>query len=229
MIILNLVNSETSEIASKENEGVIKMITLLFENNLLLNKTSFVSDLINHSEFKLLKRRSKDITTDVAVLKPDILFIDLTNDSEGFIEKLEAIRRRNSNVKIILLVNYCSNSLVLVAKKFGLTDIIQKDIKSEEIYSKLMTLTETPTTNSFSEDKPLINFVQLENILTNSEKEVFKLIGNGLTTKEISYSLNLSCRTIDKHRENILNKIGCKSAAMLIFVQRFIICFRCFN
>ena len=201
-----------------KSEGVVTMITLLFENNLLLNETSFVSDLINHPEFKLLKRRSKDISIDVAVLKPDILFIDLTNDSEGFIEKLETIQRRNNNVKIILLVNCCSNSLVLVAKKFGLTDIIQKNMKSEELYSKLMTLTETPTTNSFSKDKPLINFVQLENILTNSEKEVFKLIGNGLTTKEISYSLNLSCRTIDKHRENILNKIGCKTAAMLIFV-----------
>ncbi len=60
MIILNLVNSETSEIASKENEGVIKMITLLFEDDSLLRESSFSSNLVCYSNLKLLKRKNKD-------------------------------------------------------------------------------------------------------------------------------------------------------------------------
>ena len=192
------------------------MITLLFEDDFLLKETSFSSDLVYYTNLKLLKRKNKDICLDVKLQNPDLLFTGLSTCAESFLDKVKSFRATDKNVKIVLLVDFCCEHIFWIAEKLEIDGIIKKDIGFDAFAEKVISIMNV-SNDSCITDEPLINFVQLENILTNSEKEVFKLIGNGLTTKEISYSLNLSCRTIDKHRENILKKLSCKTAAILIF------------
>lgn len=52
--------------------------------------------------------------------------------------------------------------------------------------------------------------------LTIREKDVLKLVCEGLSNREIAKKLQISKRTVDKHRENILSKTGCHNTAMLI-------------
>ena len=52
--------------------------------------------------------------------------------------------------------------------------------------------------------------------LTEREKEVLKLISEGLTAKEISDKLRVSKRTIDAHTSNMLNKSGANNAVRLV-------------
>ena len=52
--------------------------------------------------------------------------------------------------------------------------------------------------------------------LSPREKEVLKLIAEGKSRKEIGRILNISVRTLDTHRTNILLKLGCKSTAELV-------------
>jgi len=51
--------------------------------------------------------------------------------------------------------------------------------------------------------------------LTDRELEVFRMIGEGLTSGAIAIDLHLSTHTIDTHRENIKRKLGAKNAAEL--------------
>ena len=51
--------------------------------------------------------------------------------------------------------------------------------------------------------------------LSNRELEVFQMLGNGMTTKQIGQKLNLSPKTIEAHRENIKTKLDLKNAAEL--------------
>ena len=51
--------------------------------------------------------------------------------------------------------------------------------------------------------------------LTNREIEIVKLIATGLTSKEIGNKLNVSNRTIDTHRHNILKKLNIPNSAQL--------------
>lgn len=194
------------------------MITLLFEDDLLLKETSFSSDLVYHSNLKLLKRKCKDICLDVKLQNPDMLLISLSTSAENILGKVKSIREKNENVKIILLVDFCSEYHFWIAKKFEINGVIKKDINSEEFYSKLMSIVDDFNTSSYPEAEQLIDFAQIGNSLTNSEKRVFKLIGEGLTTKEISALLNVSHRTVDNHRAKILNKLCCKSASKLIYI-----------
>ena len=52
--------------------------------------------------------------------------------------------------------------------------------------------------------------------LTKREKQVLKLISQGLTNKEIAEKLNISCYTADTHRKRMLHKLHLKNTAALI-------------
>ena len=52
-----------------------------------------------------------------------------------------------------------------------------------------------------------------ENILTNREKDVFLLLIENKTTKEIAQSLNISEKTVRNHISNAMQKLGCKGRA----------------
>lgn len=49
--------------------------------------------------------------------------------------------------------------------------------------------------------------------LTNRELEIFRLLGEGQTTKQIAAKLKLSVKTIESHRENIKSKLGLTNSA----------------
>ena len=54
-----------------------------------------------------------------------------------------------------------------------------------------------------------------ETVLTEREDEVLKLIAEGLSAKEIARELTISVRTVDRHRENILSKLGLRDRTQL--------------
>jgi DNA-binding NarL/FixJ family response regulator len=61
----------------------------------------------------------------------------------------------------------------------------------------------------------LIGRPPLENPLTEREKEIAKLVASGQLSKEIAAQLGLSVRTVEKHRANIMEKIGVREVASL--------------
>lgn len=54
-----------------------------------------------------------------------------------------------------------------------------------------------------------------DTVLTERENEVIKLIAEGLSAKEIAKELTISVRTVDRHRENILGKLGMRDRTQL--------------
>ena len=56
----------------------------------------------------------------------------------------------------------------------------------------------------------------LTNLLTPREKEILSMIVNGLTTKEIAYDLEISPKTVEAHRQNMMNKLQVVDMPMLV-------------
>jgi two-component system invasion response regulator UvrY len=54
------------------------------------------------------------------------------------------------------------------------------------------------------------------NSLSNRELEIIKFIKDGLSSKEISAALNISLKTVEVHRHNILKKLNLKNSAALV-------------
>lgn len=191
------------------------MISILFENDAILKETSFGLDLLYQSEFKLLKRRNADIWADIKILKPDVLFINL---SEDFNKKVKSIYEIAQNIKIVLLVNYNCDHVCWIAKKHKISGILQKNVSIKEFNDMLISIFSLSDYLCVSKYDPTIDFEKINDILTPTEIRVLKFVGMGLTTLEISGELNTSKRTIDNHRMKILQKLGCKDSSRLIYI-----------
>ena len=61
-------------------------------------------------------------------------------------------------------------------------------------------------------NKPKQQAISVLGMLSDREREVFRLIGIGLATKEIAISLDVSVKTVDSHRANLKKKLGMRTA-----------------
>lgn len=193
------------------------MFTVLFENDRMLKECSFSPDLPYQDELKLLKRKGKDLNLDLTLLKPNVLFIDFYNSTSSLIEKIKSIREIDTRIKLVLLVDYYSDHFCWIAKKFSLNGIIKKNMNTDEFVKNVSTIIEDLNNTNCMYHTLSIEQEIITKILTKTELTVFKLIGKGFTSIEISNCLNLSKRTIDTHRANIHKKMGCKNSTKLIY------------
>ncbi len=93
---------------------------------------------------------------------------------------------------------------VFVTEFIRIKYFLNKKISKDEIYEKLkFYLKEYEETE------------QIENTLSDREKDILKLVAQGFTNKEIAEKLFLSIHTVTTHRKNISNKLGIKSISGL--------------
>jgi DNA-binding NarL/FixJ family response regulator len=65
-------------------------------------------------------------------------------------------------------------------------------------------------------DHRLLQAKNRQPFLTKKEKQVIHYIAKGMTSKQVAEKMNLSSRTVETHRYNILNKMNVKSVVELI-------------
>ena len=76
--------------------------------------------------------------------------------------------------------------------------------------SKTISSVKIPSTTD-SPDFSFLYFYGMKTLLTDREKEILKLVLEEFSSEAIATQLNLSIRTVETHRKNILRKTGCKS------------------
>lgn len=147
-------------------------------------------------------------------VKPDVLLLDVNMPKKNGIEVLEEIKRRNIDVKVLILTVHNETEYLLKAVDIGVDGYILKDSESSELKKAIQTVLTgeqyiqpslIPALNnrliSRDEDKDKIDS------LTKRELEVLIQVANGMFNKEIANSLNISERTVKNHISNIFKKI----------------------
>ena len=151
----------------------------------------------------------------------DIALLDIEMPVMNGIEAAKLAREICPGIKIITLSMYSDENYYLSMIEAGACGFLLKNSNFQEV--------EKAITDVYN-DKTYISIEILNNILkhptkTNSnlteelsdrETEVLILICKGLTNVEIADKLNLSKRTVDKHRENLLLKTQSKNTANLV-------------
>jgi len=160
----------------------------------------------------------------VAATKPDLLIVDIRMPNLTGIEVVEKLRSENNTVKIIMLSMHESEEYVLKSIKAGADGYLLKGSSKEEFLKALHNV--AAGGKYFSGDISSILIGQLTNsstslepkqtlgeemMITKREKEILTLLLSGKGNKEIAEALDISKRTAEVHRFNLMKKLKVKN------------------
>lgn len=160
----------------------------------------------------------------VEINQPDLLILDIRMPNMTGIKVVEKLRSQNNLVKIVMLSMHESEEYVLKSIKAGADGYLLKGSSKEEFLKALHTVSEggkyfsgdissiliglLTKQTPFSETKLLISN---EMMITKREKEILKLLLSGKGNKEIAEALDISKRTAEVHRFNLMKKLKVKN------------------
>ncbi|WJS94260.1 response regulator transcription factor [Flavobacterium johnsoniae] len=160
----------------------------------------------------------------VAATAPDLLIVDIRMPNLTGIEVVEKLRSENNKIKIIMLSMHESEEYVLKSIKAGADGYLLKGSSKEEFLKALHSVASGgkyfsgdissiligQLTNSSSSIEPKQNLSE-EMMITKREKEILTLLLSGKGNKEIAEALDISKRTAEVHRFNLMKKLKVKN------------------
>ncbi|MDW7739888.1 MAG: response regulator transcription factor [Bacillota bacterium] len=182
------------------------------------NTVSVVAEAASASEaLELLKTEAIDL------ILMDITLIDMDG-----LEATKLIKKEYPNIKIIILTMHKDEPYLMEALKAGATGYILKEAATTELATAIRAVMDGEITVAPSLMKVLVNKAingnsEYENsnsktggILTTREIEVLKYICLGYTSQEAADILVISVKTVEKHKEHIMEKLNLKRRYQLI-------------
>ena len=156
-------------------------------------------------------------------LDPDVILLDIVMPRLDGIGTIEGLKEQGSQARILVITSFAEDEQIFPAIKAGALGYLLKDSQPQEliqairdVYRGEPSLHPTVALKLMNELDREPELPPTEEPLTEREVEVLKLIAAGKSRKEIGRILNISVRTLDTHRTNILLKLGCKSTAELV-------------
>lgn len=156
-------------------------------------------------------------------LSPDVVVMDISMPGLNGIDATSKILAENPDIKIIALSMHSERHIILQILRAGARGYVLKDSAFDELVTAIQAVVEGSMYLS-----PKITGVVLEDTLQRSEapesttslsvreREVLQLIAEGRSTREIADELNLSVKTIETHRAQIMKKLKIGTLAELI-------------
>lgn len=150
--------------------------------------------------------------------KIDVALIDINLPDISGIELTARIRKEYPSVNLLALSTFTERSYISQMLQNGAIGYLVKSAGSEEIEQGILNAMEGKPFMSESLNLSGRSLQELPQVplLTRREKEVLKLIADGMTNQQIAEQLYLSLHTVDSHRKNLLTKFNLSNTASLI-------------
>ncbi|NNF04941.1 MAG: response regulator transcription factor [Rhodothermales bacterium] len=202
------------------------MKTLIIADDHGVVRTGFRVVLERESDFRVVAEAGDGIET-VRLTEehqPDVLILDLQMPGMSGLDVISELRCSAENTIIIVLSMFSHDDYVLSALRNGASGFVVKDSSLEELVEAIRSclsgrrfLSRSLPSSLLDEietgkDAPTSRYDQL----TTREKTVLKLVSEGLSTAEIADKLFISPRTVERHRYNIMSKIGIRNERELV-------------
>ena len=168
----------------------------------------------------------KELLEILKTLKPDLVIVDISMKDMSGIEVSKQIVSNYPDIKIMILSMHTNEEFVINAIKAGVNGYLSKDASKEELLEAIKIIHEGGECYSkMVSDNFLKSYVKKykaehslpENkTLTQREIEILKLAAAGSTNKEIADKLFISIKTVDCHKNNIVQKLKLKNTAEMV-------------
>ena len=184
-----------------------------------------LQDFLIQKEFNILAsaKNGKEALTLIKAHKPDIAILDIKMPFLTGLQIAEKCKADNLPTKIILITFEKDENTYINAKKLGIYGYVLKEFALEELENCITSVVSGKA--YFSPE--LIVYLKsnhppekLES-LTEAESNILTLIAEAKTAKEIAKKLNISPRTVEKHKSHIRNKLvlDSKSESLYLFAK----------
>ena len=162
-------------------------------------------------------------------LKPDLLLADISMPKLSGTDAISQIKQKDKNAKALFLSMHDGEEYIYYSIKAGGLGLVNKNIMQGELLFAIkqvhsgkfyfgpgITQSHLDEIIKKYDKKEIVGIENVELILTGREKDILFLIGKALTSMEIASKLNLSKRTIDTHRNHLMQKLKLENLPKLI-------------
>ena len=161
----------------------------------------------------------------VGKLTPDVVIMDVSMPGMTGIEATRRIKMQHPDVAVLALTMYESEQYFFEMLEAGASGYVPKRAAADDLVSAIRVVSQGNVFLYPSMAKLLVSdFLQREDVedeagktpLTPREREVLTYIAEGYTNREIAEALVISIKTVDRHRENIMNKLDLHNRVALV-------------
>jgi two-component system response regulator NreC len=182
--------------------------------------------LEKHSSLEVIAEAQNGIETLAMARqeKPDVIVMDIAMPDVNGIEVTRQLKSELADSKVIALSMHSDRRFVTEILKAGASAYVLKQAAFEDLEKaiKAVMLNHTFLSADILESVVSDYVSQLSDSdydayrqLSDRERQVLQLLAEGNSTKEIAFKLHVSVKTIESHRQNIMNKLGIRTLAGL--------------
>ena len=204
-------------------------ITILLADDHTVVRQGMVKLLEGEKNLKVIgeARDGRDAVSKVEQLKPDVVLMDISMPLLNGIEATRQIKKIRQQTRVIILSMHSHDRFVGELLTLGASGYLVKDSTGADIIMAINAAMKGDTYLSPTISRMVIeNYVSLKKVkstreelyskLSNREREVFQMIAEGRSTKEISQILFVSISTVKTHRSHIMDKLQLGNLSQLI-------------
>jgi two-component system response regulator FixJ len=155
-------------------------------------------------------------------VQPGCVVTDVRMPGMDGLELQRELKRRGVGLPVIVITGHADVSLAVEAMKAGAVDFIEKPFNDETLMAAIRVAVERHSSDSRRSGEVAAIQAKLDS-LSPREREVLDGLIAGLPNKTIAYDLNISARTVEVHRANLMSRMAALSLADLVrmvFVAR---------
>ena len=155
--------------------------------------------------------------------QPDVVLMDIAMKGITGLEAAVRMRERHPSVRVVILSMHSGEEYVLQALRAGAAGYLLKDAATGELELALRSVMRGESWLSPAVSRQVVEgYVQRAgaeappDVLTARQREVLRLVAGGKSTKEIAFFLNLSVKTVETHRAQIMERLGIRDVPGLV-------------
>jgi len=164
----------------------------------------------------------------VRELQPDAVITDITMPNLNGVDATRQIVREFPKVKVLALSIHCNRTFVADMLRAGASGYVLKECSFDELVEAIRTVVGGGTYLSPKVAGVVVSdyvnhlFRRAESSLerlTEREREVLQLVGEGKNTKQVALALHVSTKTVEANRRKIMEKLDAHSVADLVRIS----------
>lgn len=170
----------------------------------------------SHTELRIATQvtRIEELLEAVEDDPPEVLITEVRLNGQDVLKNIEAIRKRNPDLKVVVFSGWDNPMYVARAASVGCNDFVPKSeplealVKSvQDVFNNVQLSEESLIVSTRNKMRRPRQVFDHDVPLTNREMQVLRHIAMGLSNREIGKSLGISVETVKEHVQNILRKL----------------------